>query len=298
MNFTYRRTLALIGCTAALWCVFLSSSPAQETKRTAGERSKAFTIDDIFVGGKFSGRGVRGFQWIEHGKAYSYLETDTAAKQTNLWRYDIGSGKKRILVAGKNLVLKEGDQPFSIQNYLWSPDGNELLFTGTLTARALKTGGNFFLYDLKSGKFRQLTNNSDEQLNVKFSPDGSSIGFVRANNLVLHSLHDDSETQLTSDGAEHVLNGHFDWVYEEEFGVIDGWQWSPDGKRIAYWQIDERREPEFSIINYLPLHSSVNTMRYPKAGDPNGIVRIGIVDIGTKKTVWADIGAPLDTSQA
>src|SRR5437867_879646 len=103
MNFTYRRTLALIGCTAALWCMFLSSSPAQETKRASGERSKAFTIDDIFVGGKFSGRGIRGFQWIEHGKAYSYLETDTAAKQTNLWRYDIGSGKKRILVAGKNL---------------------------------------------------------------------------------------------------------------------------------------------------------------------------------------------------
>ena len=277
--------------------VMIACGRGQESKSSPPQKTKDFTIEDVFVKGKFSPKGIRGFQWIEKGKAYSYLETDTSAKQTDIWRADVGSGKKTKLVDAGALVLKKGDKPFSVQNYTWSPDGGRVLFTGTLTARSLKTGGNFFLYDLGSKKFRQLTDSPEEQLNVRFSPDGSMIGFVRGNNLVVHRLDDDTETQLTSDGGEHVLNGHFDWVYEEEFGLINGWQWSPDGKHIAYWQIDETREPEFSIVNFIPLHSAVNRMRYPKAGDPNGIVRIGIVDLDTKKTAWADIGAPLDTTQ-
>ncbi len=270
---------------------------AQGSGRTVPERTKEFTIDDIFVKGKFTTKGIRGFQWIDHGKAYSSLETDTSLKQTNLWRYDVASGKKTELVAARNLVLKEGEQPFSIQNYVWSNDGKKILLTGSLAARSLKSGGNFFLFELGNKKFRQLTNSAEEQMNVKFSPDGSTIGFVRGNNLFVHRLDDDTETQLTFDGGPHLLNGHFDWVYEEEFGLIDGWQWSPDGKYIAYWQIDESREPEFPIMNFLPLHEEVSTMRYPKAGDRNGIVRIGILDLESRKTVWADIGAPLDTTQ-
>lgn len=270
---------------------------AQEAKAPLAERPKNLTIEDIFVKGKFSQKSIRGFQWIENGKAYSYLETDTSAKQTNLWKYDVASGKKTELVEAKNLVVKEGEPPFSIQNYSWSPDWRRILFTGTVTARSLKTGGNFFLYDLREKKFSQLTNSTEEQLNVKFSPDGSMIGFVRGNNIFLRRLDNGAETQLTFDGGEHILNGHFDWVYEEEFGVIDGWQWSPDGRHIAYWQIDDAREPEFSIVNFIPLHSAVSTMRYPKAGDPNGIVRIGILDVESRKTVLADIGAPLDSTQ-
>jgi dipeptidyl-peptidase-4 len=287
-----RTCLLLVALAIAVTC-----GAAQGSKSSSPGKTKEFTIEDVFVKGKFSPKGIRGFQWIEDGKAFSYLETDTAAKLTDLWRYDVASGKRTKLVNANALVLKEGEKPFSIQNYTWSPDGRTILFTGTLTARSLKTGGNFFLYDLGKKKFRQLTNSAEEQLNVRFSPDGSMIGFVRGNNLFLHRLDDDTETQLTSDGGEHVFNGHFDWVYEEEFGLINGWQWSPDGKHIAYWQIDESREPEFSIVNFIPLHSAVNKMRYPKAGDPNGVVKIGILDVGSKKTVWADIGAPLDTTQ-
>jgi dipeptidyl-peptidase-4 len=263
----------------------------------AQERFKEFTVDDIWTSGKFTGRGIRGFQWIEGGKAYSYLETDTARKQTDLWRCDVASGKKRVLVSGSKLVLKEGDAAFTVQNYIWSPSGKQVLFTGTLAARSLKTGGNFFLYDLPGASFRQLTHSTEEQVNVKFSPDGSSIGFVRANNIFVLDLASGNETQLTFDGSEHVFNGKFDWVYEEEFSIIDGWQWSPDSRRIAYWQLNELRVPEFPIMTFLPLHQDVSRMRYPKAGDPNSIVRVGIVSLGEKNTVWADIGAPADSSQ-
>lgn len=288
-----------------------SAGPAQV-------RTGQFTVEDIYSGSKFSGKSIRGLQWIENGKAYSYLETDTAKKRTDIWRYDVGSGKRSKLIDASALVLKEGDSSFSIQNYTWSPDGRKVLFTGTLTARALKTGGNFFLYDLGKKEFSQLTTSDEEQLNVKFSPDSKMIGFVRSNSVVVLDLNSRKESRLTApvnldaEHARHVLRGHFDWVYEEEFGIIDGWQWSPDGKRIAFWEIDENREPEFPIMNFLPLHEEVTRMRYPKAGDPNGVVRIGIVPVeaasmeasaapggspANDRTVWADIGAPADSAQ-
>jgi dipeptidyl-peptidase 4 len=262
----------------------------------AQQRSKEFTLEDIFSG-KFSSKSVRGFQWIEGGEAYSYLETDTAKKQTDLWSYDVSTGKKKKIVDAAKLVLKEGDKPFAIQNYFWSPDEKQLLFTGSLMARSQKTGGNFYLYDLRMEAFKQLTETDQEQMNAKFSQDGSMIGFVRANNIFVLNLSDGKETQLTFDGAEHVLNGRFDWVYEEEFSIIDGWQWSPDSKSIAYWQLDENRVPEFPIMDFLPLHQEVKKMRYPKAGDPNSMVRIGVVNLETKKTIWMDIGAPFDSTQ-
>jgi dipeptidyl-peptidase-4 len=261
------------------------------------QRSKEFTLEDLFTGSKFYGKAMKGFQWYDGGKSYTYLETDTTAHLTNIWKYDIGSGKKTKFVDGGDLVVKKGDPVFSIENYTWSPAGKKVLFTGSLTARRLKTGGNFFLYDLADHRFVQLTNSDQDQMNVKFSPDGRKIGFVRANNLFVQNLEDGKETQLTFDGSEHVLNGHFDWVYEEEFGIIDGWQWSPDGKYIAYWQIDETREPEFPVVNFIPLQQEITRVRYPKAGDRNPVVKIGILNLPDGKNIWADIGAPLDSTQ-
>jgi dipeptidyl-peptidase-4 len=273
------------------------------------ERTKEFTVEDIFGTQKFSAKSIRGFQWIKEGKAYSYLETDTAKKQTDIWKYDVATGNKTKLVDASKLVLKEDEKPFRIQNYIWSPDEKNLLFTGTVTARSLKSGGNFFLYNLAAEKFRQLTEVDEQQVNVKFSPNGKTIGFVRENNIFILDIESGKEAQLTFDGAEHVLNGHFDWVYEEEFSIIDGWQWSPDGKYIAYWQLDENRVPEFPIVDFIPLHQRVQRMRYPKAGEPNSIVRIGVVSLGTppasvntqgragKQTKWMDIGEPVDSTQ-
>jgi len=178
---------------------------------SAQERQKELTVDDIYGSAKFFPRGIRGVQWIQGGKAYSYLETDTSKKQTDVWTYDVKSGKKTRFLDASKLVLKEGGKPLAIQNYSWSPDESNVLFTGTLTARSMKSGGNFFLYDLTSSKFKQLTDTDEEQMNVKFSPSGAMIGFVRASNLFVMDLGSGKETQLTFDGAEHVAvvsNGH------------------------------------------------------------------------------------------
>ncbi len=273
---------------------------------TAQQRTKEFTVDDIYASRKFSSGGFRSIRWMEGGKASSYLLTDTTAKSTDIWRYDVASGDTSVLVRGSSLKLPGAEAPISIQNYTFSPDERSILFTGTLAARSLKTGGNFYIYVRDDGEFRQLTNSTEEQVNVKFSPDSKKIGFVRSQDIYVIDLTTGKESRLTSDGSEHVLNGNFDWVYEEEFSIIDGWQWSPDSRTIAFWQLDERRVPEFPIVDFLPLHQEVKTMRYPKAGDPNSIVRIGVVDASAQSggtngagpvVRWLDIGAPADSTQ-
>lgn len=291
------RTLLSLRVLAALLAA-VPMAPAQD-------RSKVYTVDDIYASRTFSADGFRSMRWIENGRALAYLETDTATKSTDIWRYDVAGGGSSVLVRGADLKLPGADSPISIQNYTFSPDGRSVLFTGTLAARSLKTGGDFYLYGMRDGTFRRLTTSGDDQVNVKFSPDGKSIGFVRNQNIHVIDLASGTEAQLTFDGGGHVLNGNFDWVYEEEFGIIDGWRWSPDGRTIAFWQLDEGRVPEFPIVDFLPLHQDVKKMRYPKAGDPNSIVRIGTVAVprrggtnGERPQVrWLDIGAPADSSQ-
>ncbi|MBS4029758.1 MAG: S9 family peptidase [Ignavibacteriales bacterium] len=261
------------------------------------QRTKEYTIEDIFSSPSFQGKSIRGMQWIENGKAYSFLETDTSTKRTNVMRYDVESGKKTVLIDGMKLKLANDTSAFNIQNYFWSKDEQQIIFTGTLVARAVKSGGNFYLYTIKSGEFIQVTNTMEEQVNIQFSPNSKMIGFVRANNIFVYDIATKTETQLTFDGAEHIINGHFDWVYEEEFSIINGWEFSPDGKYIAYWQLDENRVPEFPINDFLPTHQNVSQMRYPKAGDKNSIVKIGVVEIATKQNKWLDFGEPMDSTQ-
>ncbi|MFQ5709517.1 MAG: S9 family peptidase [bacterium] len=252
--------------------------------------NKELTLPEIFTARKFSGESLRGVHWMKDGKTFLYNQFDREAKTTDFMEYNVATGKRNLFLSGQDLSGKNGKKPFRFKNNIWSPDENYILFTETLPARRVKTGGNFYLYDVKSKELRKLTDTSEQQVNVKFAPDGKSIAFVRANNLMTMDLATGEEKQLTFDGQEHVLNGHFDWVYEEEFGIIEGWQWSPDGQHIAYWQIDERRVPEFDIVHYDSLHLNWNRMRYPKAGDPNSIVKIGVVNVKTGKNVWMDLG--------
>jgi len=178
----------------------------------AQQGKKEFTIEQIMGSGArmFSTKSLQGVHWMRDSKRFSYLEYDTSSKTTNIWMYDVKSRKQSMFLDAKKLVLKPAGEPFRIVNYMWSPDEKNILFTGTVPARSVKTGGNFFLYNLKSGTFKQLTDTKEPQLNVKFSPDGKSIGFVRSHNIFVMDLETGKETQLTFDGAEHVFNGHFD----------------------------------------------------------------------------------------
>ncbi|MFQ5604656.1 MAG: DPP IV N-terminal domain-containing protein [bacterium] len=258
---------------------------------TAQESNQQLSLEDIFKSNQFRTRSLRGLEWMDDGKSFIYQERNEETELTNFLRYDIATGKRQLIIAGSQITaMNNGKKPFRFRNSIWSPKHESLLFTGTQRARRTKSSGNFYLFDLPTKNLHQLTDTDRHQVNVKFSPDGQAIAFVRDNNLVMLNLKTKEEKQLTFDGEEHILNGHFDWVYEEEFGVIEGWHWSPDGKYIAYWQLDENRVPEFNIAHYDSLHLNWNHMRYPKAGDANSIVKIGVVHVKSGKNVLMDIG--------
>ncbi len=262
----------------------------------AGE--KEWTLKDIWSGGKFSGKSVRGIQWMSDGKSYTYLENDTISKSTAVMQFFVKDQSKKLIVNGSQLKLNSDDPTFKFTTYQWSPDEKKILFVSAPPEKQylsrLTPAGNFFLYEIGTKSFTRLSNVDVPQYNQKFSPDGKKIGYVRGNNIYVYDIATAKETQITSDGAEHIINGKFDWVYEEEFGISDGWQWSPDGSAIAFWRLDENRVPEYTLTEWDSTHPSLTTMRYPKAGDPNSIVKIGVYNFANGSMTWLDLGSNND----
>ncbi|HVN48691.1 MAG TPA: S9 family peptidase [Bacteroidota bacterium] len=259
----------------------------------------AWNLNDIFGSGIFYGKSLSRVQWMKNGKRFSYEQYDTSTKSQNIFFYDVTSGKRELAVDVSKFHAPSGDSSaLTYSDYRWSPDERSILFVSEPPAKQYFSrrtpAGNFFLYNLKQKTFRQLTDVSEPMFNPKFSPDGARLGFVRGNNIFVLDIATGTETQLTFDGAEHVINGKFDWVYEEEFSIADGWQWSPDGQSIAFWHLDETRVPEFHLVDFMTLRDDVMPLRYPKAGDPNAIVRIGVVSIETKHIIWMNAGTDDD----
>ncbi len=256
---------------------------------------KELTIEDIFASQKFNSKSIRGIQWMKDGKSFSFLETDTTTKTLGVFQFIIKDKTKKLIVSGTMMKLNENDPPFRFTSYQWSPDEKQILFVSAPPDKQylsrLTPAGNFFIYDIPSKIFSKITDVKTPQYNQKFSPDGKKIGYVRENNLYVYDLIALKETQLTVDGAEHIINGKFDWVYEEEFGISDGWRWSPDGSKIAYWHFDENRVPEYTMTEWDSTQLNFITMRYPKPGDPNSIVNIGLLDIASGKTDWIELGS-------
>jgi dipeptidyl-peptidase-4 len=120
--------------------------------------------------------------------------------------------------------------------------------------------------------------------NVKFSPDSENIAFVREdNNLYLFSIASNLEEQLTFDGSENILNGHFGWVYEEEFGTYDSYKWSPNSKYIAFIREDQTYVKKYPLVDYESQYPVVKYIRYPKTGEDNPVVSISILDLENKE---------------
>ncbi len=254
-----------------------------------------WTVDDVFkVGASF--KSFSSIQWMQSGRKFSYFDADTTTKQRNLYAQDVWSGKRELVMDVSLLKGKGDEKAIRVGSYEWSSDGEHVLVTGSLTSRGTKTGGSFGIFNTKTKSFRMLNDAKEEQAIIKLSPDGKRVGFVRANNLFVMDVATRKETQLTFDGSENVLNGKFDWVYEEEFSIIDAWYWSPDSKRIAFWRLDQSAVPTFPLVSYSAdsSHAEVEKMHYPKAGDKNSLVQIGVVNVDDKAMRWLDLGTNPD----
>jgi len=251
---------------------------------------KQLTVEDIYGSRKLFGKFVRGVQWTPDHRAFTYFERGKDGR-LNIWIYHLKSGKREILIDSEKVSVLQGpktEKRFTLGNYFWSPNGKDIL---------LPSGNDLYLYNVPTAKLRRLTEDEARERDPRFSPDGSKIAFLKNHNLYVLDVASGQTTQLTTQGTEHVLIGRFDWVYEEEFGIRTGFAWAPDGQHIAYWQLDENRVPQFPIVDFIPVHNVDKPMRYPKAGDPNSLVRIGVVPVQASngvETRWMDIGTETD----
>lgn len=255
---------------------------------TGYAQPKKLTVKDVAQGHTFRSRTFSDSKWTAGGNKFSYV------KQNAIYEQDILTGTEREIVSGKYLE-SHGRSTFSISNYMWSPDEKYLLFSGKLPARAMKSGGSFYIIDANDKSEILFVESEQEQVNIGFSPDSKKIGFVRGNNLFVIDIKSGKETQLTFDGSENILNGKFDWVYEEEFSIIRGWEWSPDSRSIAFWRMDQTNVPEIHIAEWDSVNLNFIEMKYPKSGYPNSEVRIGVVDAENPSGIkWMDLGSEKD----
>jgi dipeptidyl-peptidase-4 len=254
---------------------------------TAQER---LTVDGIFGSSDLYPSGLPETRWVPDGSGFTFL-VGGASGGTDLALYDVAAGSATRLVDGATLIPGGERQPIDIEGYEWLPDGDGLLLY-TRSARVWRenTKGFYFVYRFADASLQPISVSQGYQMFAKASPDGTRVAFVRDNDLWMTDLATGEETRLTRDGSEDVINGTFDWVYEEELGLRDGWRWSPDGSKIAFWQLDQSPIKTFYLIDDLQLYSRPVPIPYPKAGDPNSVVRIGVLDLATMRTTWMDTG--------
>ena len=145
----------------------------------------------------------------------------------------------------------------------------------------------YFIYDIKNEKLNPLSDDNTDLRNVKFSPDGQYVAYLKNdNNLYVYNITRNRQRQLTTTGSENILNGHFGWLYEEELTGYDGYRWSPDSESIAYWEENQSMVPEFIMINDLLQYPEIKKIRYPKAGEQNPSLRIGIARVKGAGRRW------------
>jgi dipeptidyl-peptidase 4 len=211
--------------------------------------------------------------WTPDGKQVTWLKPGTTtAAPADLWSLDPGTGKATLLIEGRILATGAEPGPLPLRGYAWSPSGDALL---------VAHAGDVFLVDVRQKAARALVKTPEEEELPAWSPDGRRVAFVRKNDLYVVEVQSGRETRLTRSGSDTVLNGRLDWVYEEELAARSGraFAWSPDSRKIAYLQLDQALVPTFPIVDFVPVQNALGLQRYPKPGEPNAIVRVGVVAI-------------------
>lgn len=228
-------------------------------------------------------------RWLGNSKGISYLETrgEGDDEQTYFIIRDVPSGKERIICIQDTVAIPEDlrqsdDDVFDFGSYEWSPKNELIVFTYE---------GDIFTMDRKNARIIRRTRTESEEEDPTFSPDGKKLAYTRDNDIYVLELDAAEEIRLTTSGSDSLLNGVLDYVYMEELftrGDLKAFYWSPDGERLAFLQFDTSPVPEFPLVHWVSSKAGYELQRYPKAGDPNSMVRVGIVPAEGGDVTWVD----------
>ena len=273
--------------------VILLAVATQPLPRLVAQQQSPLTVDRLFAG-ELAARAPNAVEWLADGTGYAALEPSaTDSNAQDIVRYDAETGRRSVLVPSTRLRPPGESAPLAIEAYDWSPTGSAvLIYTNSQKVWRQNTRGDYWLVDTASWTLRKLGPGASPStlMFATFSPDGRRVAYVRENNLWVEDVAAPKTVQLTTDGSPTLVNGTFDWVYEEELSLRHGFEWAPDGTRIAYWQLDMDSVRAFDLVNYTDsLYSFVVPVQYPKAGTSNSAARIGVVAAGGGPTTWLAI---------
>jgi dipeptidyl-peptidase-4 len=245
----------------------------------------------IFITCVFSlGAEAQEIKWAKDGASY-YQATGGEIISITLPK------NERKTIVGRSLLESASNDLARIKDFTISEDGTKVLvFTNSKKVWREETRGDYYVVDLKLNKVSRIGKDkpSASLMFAKFSPDGNKVAYISKHNIYLDDLSTGATKALTSDGTDKLINGTFDWVYEEEFFCRDGFRWSPDGQSIAYWQLDASKTKNFLMINNTDSIYPFNVpVEYPKVGENPSACRIGIINISSAATSWLKIPGDL-----
>ncbi len=261
----------------------------------SAQARRQLTVERLFESPSLSGVSVSEFQWSPSGATLAYLRTDGRGSDHELWLYNPTTRRSSFFLRASD--LREGEEIVSpeermlrertrgarggITSFFWSPDGGSVF---------IPLSGDLFKVEVSRKAITHVLNTPEAEFDPKVSPDGKHVAFVRDGELYVRNLATGVEKKLTTGATQKIKNGISEFVAQEEMGRHTGYWWSPDGRHLAYLQIDNTNVKEFLIPNFLADYSDVETQEYPKAGEANTVVRVGVVSIEGGLTTWLNIG--------
>jgi dipeptidyl-peptidase 4 len=248
---------------------------------------KRLTLDDIYNPStqvNFSG-SVPQTEWFDD-------DTYLMRRRGTPWRkVNAATGESTPLADVERMETALAAVPGVARAEAASAARGALVFNAAHSAVLVTIASDLFHYDIASGRATRLTNQPGEEELADFSPNGQTVAFVRANNLYAVDVAGARERALTTDGNTETLNGKLDWLYQEEIygrGNFKAFWWSPDSSRVAFLQLDERGVPQYTVTDHIPYRPALEVTHYPKVGDPNPGVRLGVVSAAGGAVLWTD----------
>lgn len=256
--------------------------PAQTKERYESVKDALQSSDSLS-----GSSGPQNVNWIDGGDRYSYMQYNEETESMEIRAYNPATGRDELIFNNTNHTFPESDSTFEYNSFQWSKDSKYLVFQSNFRPVYRYSGiSDYYLYSVEENTIRLLV---EDAYTAELSPDGTKIGFERGGDLFVYTIATGEEKRLTDSSKEFFYNGRFGWVYEEEFGLVQAWSWSPDSRHIAFWQTDERDVNIFQMTDYSGQHPQYTKIPYPKVGDKNPTVKIGVANVRSGSLEWMDI---------
>ncbi|MGK7396238.1 MAG: S9 family peptidase [Candidatus Cyclobacteriaceae bacterium M3_2C_046] len=249
------------------------------------------TLEEIYINGDFYENKLSELDWMNRGPYYTNLEYNRETGASFIYKYDISTGEKQeTLFDSEKIKIREGNYN-RLDTYELSPNEDKILLSfDQESIYRWSTKAFYLVYNLNTQQIQPI--NQDLKIsNASFSPDGSKVAYIKANDLFYFDLESEKEIQITEDGQlNKIINGMSDWVYEEEFGFTKAYKWSPDSRSIAYYRFDESAVNHYNLQIWGGLYPENYVYKYPKAGEQNSEVTIWVYHLKAADKVQVELG--------